>query len=124
MQINDVLGFGVVVDRGPWNFHDAGLDSIHQREIANCPGEDVALVVARSEKIEGGRREIADLLDSRMLRDRPQTVEPDACLLVGILLSRSRFSPTSIGLVLVAVVGFVVEDDDLLLLLVGDAEVP
>ena len=47
-QVGHQLVVGVVIDRGAGHLDDAGLDGVHQREVADGPREDVALVVARA----------------------------------------------------------------------------
>jgi hypothetical protein len=119
--VDDISVDGVVVDRQARDLHDAGFDGVHEREVAHHPGEDEALVVARTLEIEGRGGQVVDRLDPHLLllADRLEALEPHA----GIRVALGRFllvlgvEDDLVGdrTVLIAVVRFVVDDDDLAL---------
>ena len=80
----DVAG-GVVVDRGPRNLDDARLDRVHQREVADGPREDVALVVTGSGQVIRGSRQVIDRLDSHLAQNGLEATKPHPGILVSLL---------------------------------------
>ena len=68
--VGHVAGHRVVGDRDARDLDDAGLDRVHEREVADDPGEERALGVAgaREEERRGG--EVVDGADAELALDR------------------------------------------------------
>ena len=112
-------GHGVVGDGDAGHLDDAGLDGVDEGEVGDDPGEECPLRVAGAAEEERGGGEVVDGLDADLGLDRLQPADPDAGFLVALpgflavlagqlLVDAVRFAP-------VAVVGLVVDDDDLFL---------
>ena len=111
----------VVGDRDARQLDDAALDGVHQREVAHRPGEQRALGVAGAAQEERRGRQVVDDAATPSLRltaSRPE-IHSRAASLFSLASSfsspfRSLRSPRVLGLLAVAVVRLVVEDDDVL----------
>ena len=116
LQVDGLHSGGIVVDRDPGDLDDAGLDGVHQREVADHPGEDVALVVAGALEVVRRRRQVVDRLDAGLARDVCKPAEPDPRIAVAVQVFLVGLVVRMLQqLVLVAVVRLVVEHDDLAL---------
>ena len=95
-----VGGKHVVGDRDPRQLHDAGLDGVHQGEVADRPGEERPFGVARTAQEERGRRKVEDDGDGDRLLHRLDAGDPDTGRLgvllrfLGIVALEVRFSRT------------------------------
>ena len=109
----------VVGHRDPRQLHDAGLDGVHQGEVADRPGEERPFGVARTAQEERGRREVEDDGDGDGLLHRLDAGDPNTGRLgvllrfLGIVALEVRFLAHP-GLLAVAVVSLVVERQDAL----------
>src|SRR5207245_8933168 len=108
----------VVSDRHPRHLDDPGLDGIDEREAGQDPGGEGALDVAGALEEERRRREIVDRLDPELLTDRFQASDPylgSLLLHLGLLpvLPRQRLLDLRLAAAVVAVMGLVVDNDDL-----------
>ena len=110
---------GIVCYRHPRHLDDAALDGIDQRKIGDHPGKEDALAVAGASQKEGGSREVEDHLDPQFGLDSFQPGDPDPGILVLALSLLPFISPQHdiviTGLAAVAMVGLVVNNDDILL---------
>ncbi len=111
-QVGDEVTGGVIVDGRAGDLHDARLDGVHQREVADRPREDVALVVAGAAEVVRGCRQVVDPLDAGLASDCLQPAEPHPCVGIGLLLLAGELGPIDSlweWLVLVAVMCLVAE---------------
>ncbi len=114
-----VSGHRVVRDRDAWDLHDPGLDRVDQAEVRDDPREQRSLAESGAAQEEWRGGEVVDRPDADLAGDGPEAVEPDAGVLlilgrVGALFRQQRLL-LGLGRALVAVVGLVVEDDDVAL---------
>ncbi len=109
----DVLGDG---DAG--QLHDAGLDGVHEREVAHRPREQRALGVARPAQEEGSRREVDHPREAELAVHRLQAGDPEAG---GLVVALGLLAVVALQVVVLVVVGrllavavvrLVVEDED------------
>ena len=109
----------IVGDRHPRQLDDAALDGVHQREIAHGPGEQGALAIARAAEEEGRGGEIDHPGKFQPPLGRLQAGNPQSggfLVVFGFLsgLAGSFFLFRLAGLFAVAMVGFVVDREDVL----------
>ena len=115
-----VLAGDVVRDGNPRQLHDPALDGVHERKVAHRPREEGAFGVPRATKEEGRCREIDHPCDADLLLDGLQSRDPHprgfSVLLrfFAIVALELAFLVLARGPLAVAVVGLVVEDEDLL----------
>ena len=114
-----VAGRQVVGDRHARQLDDAAFDRVHQREVADRPGEQRTFGIARAAQEEGGRGEIVDGAQAELPLDDLDAGDPEPRGLVVLLglvlvLALQVLLVAGIGLLAVAVVRLVVEDDDAL----------
>src|SRR5579871_943594 len=109
----DVIGHG---DAG--EFDDAALDGVHEREVAHGPVKESAFVVARAAQEEGRRGQVKDAGDAQLAVDGFEAGDPEAGLFVTLLgflfLFALEVALVFAGLLTIAVMGFVVKDQDVL----------
>ena len=114
------LGAGDVVGDGhAGQFDDAALDGVHEGEVAHGPGEQGAFGVAGAAQEEGGGGEVDDPRQAQAAVDGLQPGDPQAgggVVLLGLLLVFALEGGLLVvlGLFTVAVVGLVVDRQDLL----------
>ena len=113
----DVGAGNVVGDRDAGEFDDSALDGVHEGEVAHGPGEEGAFGVAGAAEEEGGGGEVDDLGEADLAVDGFEAGDPEAggfaipngfifgVALEVFLIGVARFFA-------VAVVGFVVDDED------------
>ena len=110
----------VIGDRHAGNLDDARLDRVDQREVGDDPGEERPLGVARASEEERRGRQVVDRLDADLGFDGLDARDPDPGLFLALLgllaiVAGECFGFGGLGLAAVAVVGLVVDDDDVLL---------
>ena len=110
----DVFG-----DRHARELHDPTLDRVHERKIAHCPGEERPFGVARALEEEGSGGEVEDARHAELAIENLEPGDPDAgffVVLLGFLavVPLERLVVVVKRLRAVAVVGFVVDDQDVL----------
>ena len=109
---------GIIGHGHPGHFDDAGLYGVDQRKIRHHPGEQGAFRETGAPQKEGGGGEIIDHFDTQLGPHRFQTGNPDA----GRFFPFLRFFTfiagellfDAVGFAAVAVVGFVIDNDDIL----------
>ena len=112
------LGAGDVVGDGhAGQFDDAALDGVHEGEVAHGPGEEGAFGVAGAAQEEGGGGEVDDPRQAQAVVDGLQAGDPQTgggVVLVGLLLVLALQGGLLVvrGLFAVAVVGLVVDGED------------
>ena len=110
----------VVRHRHPGKLHDAALDCIHEREVAHRPGEERSFRVAGPAEEERSRGQIDYTPDAELAPHRLQARDPHSCgllvlLRLGAVVARQGAFLVLLGrLLAVAVVGLVVEHQDVL----------
>ena len=110
----------VVRDRHPGKLHDAALDGVHEREVAHRPGEERSFRVAGPAQKERSRGQIDHAPDAELAPHRLQARDPHSCGLLVLLRLGAVVALQGAFLVLlgrllaVAVVGLVVEHQDVL----------
>ena len=109
----------VVGDGHARKFHDAAFDRVHQREVADGPGEERALGVTRAAQEERRRGQVIDGAHAELALDRLDPGNPEARRLVVLLrfvlvLALQVFDIVILRPLAVAVMGLVVEHDDVL----------
>ena len=114
-----VAGHRVVGHRHAGHLDDAGLDGVDEREIRDHPGKERAFGIAGTAQEERRGRKIIDRLHADLGFHGLDAGNPDAGLFVALLgfdafIAGERFI-LAVGFAAVAVMGFVVEDDDVLL---------
>ena len=106
----------VVGDGNAGNLDDARLDGVDEREVGDDPGEEVPFPIARAAEEEGGRRQVVEAADADLVADGFQPRDPDPGFLVPLLGFGAVFPLERLGLAVglapVAVMGLVVDDDD------------
>ena len=106
----------VVGDGNAGNLDDARLDGVDEREVGDDPGEEVPFPVARAAEEERGRRQVVEAPDADLVADGFETRDPDPGFLVPLLGFGAIFAlerlGLAVGLAAVAVMGLVVDDDD------------
>ncbi len=112
----------VVADRHARNLHDAGLNRVDEREVADHPRKQRALGIPGPRKEERCGREIVDGLDAKLPPDVLQPGEPHSRLGVPrlglslVLALEGLFGVgalVAISFAAIAVVSLVVQNDDL-----------
>ena len=110
---------GVVRDRNAWHLHDTGLDGIDEREVGNNPRKEGSFRVTGSAKEEWRRRKIVDGLNADLRFNGLDSGNPDPGLFLPLLrflsIVTGQFFSRAVGLPPVAVVGFIVQDHEILL---------
>jgi hypothetical protein len=109
----------VVRDRHARHLHDAALDRVDQGEVGDNPGEERPFRIPRAAQEEGRRGEVVDGLDADLALHRFEAADPDA----GLPIALFRFPPlvtrqlllVAVRFAAVAVMGLVVQHDDVLL---------
>ena len=115
-----LAGLDVVRDRHPGELDDPALDRVHEREVAHRPGEERAFAVARAAKEEWGCREVDGLRDAELRLHGLEPRDPHArglavrFRLLAVVACEFAFLVLLERFLAVAVVGFVVEDQDAL----------
>ncbi len=109
----------VVGNRHPRQFDDAALDCVHQREVAHRPWEQRSLGIARATQEEGRRGQVDHPRDAELAVDRLQPGDPQPggfVVLLGLLpfVAFQVFIVVCGRLLAIAMVGFVVEYQDVL----------
>ncbi len=107
----------VVRDGDARQLDDAALDRVHQREVADRPGEQRALGVAGAAQEERGGGQVVDAVTPSLRSGRLQPADPEAgglAVALGLLAVLAGQGSVRAGLLAVAVVGLVVDHDDVL----------
>ena len=91
-QVDQLLAGRVVVDGDAGDLHDAGLDGVHQREVADHPREDESLVVSRPLQVVRGGRQVVDHLDPCPAPQVAQAAEPDPGVTVAVQILAVRLA--------------------------------
>ena len=96
------------------------LDGVDQREVGDDPGEERPFGIAGAAEEERRGRQVVDRLDADLGLHGLDARDPDPGFLLALLgflaiVAGERFGLVRFGLAAVAVVGLVVDDDDVLL---------
>ena len=114
-----LAGHRVVGHGHAGHLDDAGLDGVDQREVGDHPGKERAFGVAGAAQEERRGREVVDGLHADLGLHGLEAGNPDAGLFVALLgfdaVVAGELLVLAVGLAAVAVVGLVVDDDDVLL---------
>ena len=109
----------VISHRHAGHLDDAGLDGVNQRKIRDHPRKKCAFGIARTTQKKRRGRKIVNSLHSNFCLHGLKAGNPDASLLVALLgfnaIITSESFVLGVGFAAVAVMGFVVENDDVLL---------
>ncbi len=110
----DVVGYG-----NARQFDDAAFDGVHEREIGHGPGKERAFGIAGATQEERRSGKVYHPREADFALDGLQAIDPEPggfliALRLFLVVARECLFVGIAGLFLVAVVGFVVEDEDVL----------
>ena len=123
-----LAGHRIVRDGHTRHLDNAALDGVDQREVRDHPGEECTFGIARAAQEKGRGRQVVDDFDADLGFDGFQAGDPDAGLFFTLFgfafFVAAQFLTAVFGFVAVAVVGFVVDHDDIALAAQFTADAP